>query len=412
MNVLSEKTEERILSFIDSKSEELVRTCSKLVQINSENPKKNCDEVVDYLEDHYRKIGIDFFRVSADRKSLMDRGLSYPRDNFVALIGRSRKNIGLSIGTHMDVVPDGDRKKWKYPPFSGRVANGKIWGRGACDAKCSLAAQLFVAMALKESSVELEKSILLIGSVDDEAPKDVVWPGMEFLVRHGGLKKMGFDFPQFAINAEASGVDNIWGIFTGSLTVQIMFFGRTGHPPIGVNALDNAVSFWTAMKSRGEFSKARLVYLSGGSDSDFGQTPHVAKIIFRVPIPSGTNPDMIMKLVENLLLEEKKKERNLDFEYADLKILSSQRSFDIGSDNELVKALKRSAAKAGVNSSYNGGIVGAGDLYYFLERGILGVTFGAGSLDRCHVIDESVGIRELVAATKIYALAGLALCSG
>jgi succinyl-diaminopimelate desuccinylase len=405
----SEETEKRILGFIDSRSAEIVRTCSELVKINSENPKKNCEGVVDFLEGHYQKNGIDFFRISADRKSLRARGLSYPRSNFVSLVGRSRKNIGLSIGTHMDVVPAGDGKKWKYPPFSGKIANGKIIGRGACDAKCSLAAQLFAAIALKESTVKLEKSILLLGTVDDEAPKDAIWAGMEFLIRDGGLKKMGFGFPRFAINAEASGLENIWGIFTGSFTLKISFIGRTGHPPIGVNALDSAVSFWSTIKSRGEFSKTRLVYLSGGSDSDFGQTPQSAEMIFRVPVSWGTDPNTLTKLIENLLLE--KKEENPEFEFADPEVLSSQRAFDIGSDNQLVRVLEKSATRAGVNSSYGGGIVGAGDLYYFLERGIPGVTFGAGSLDSCHVPDESVSIRDLVSVTKMYALAGLALCS-
>ena len=148
------KRRKKIISSIDSNAGEIARTCSELVQINSENPKNDCQGVVDYLEDKYRKIDVDYFKISADRESLKARSLGYPRNNFVALLGESRKNVGLSIGTHMDVVPAGDQSKWKYPAFSGKIANGKIWGRGACDAKCSLAAQLFAAKALRESDVE------------------------------------------------------------------------------------------------------------------------------------------------------------------------------------------------------------------------------------------------------------------
>ena len=407
MSVLSE-VEKKIISSIDSNSRDLVRTCSQLIQINSENPKNDCEGVVEYLEEQYRKIGVDYSKISADRKSLKARGLRYPRNNFVALLGESPKNVGLSIGTHMDVVPAGDLSKWKYPPFSGKIADGKIWGRGACDAKCSLAAQLFVAKALKESNVELSKSILLIGTVDDEAPKDATWPGMEFLVRDGGLEKMGFGLTEFAINAEASGIDSIWGIFTGSVALRLKFLGRTGHPPIGVNALESAVSFWSSIRSKREFSRARLVWLSGGSDSDFGLTPQAADLIFRVSISPGTDPTDVVKLIEKFLADSKN--QNPDFQFAEVEVLSSQRAHDIGSDSRLVRAVKKAASKTGARSSYGGGIVGAGDLYYYLEKGIPGVTFGAGSLDKCHVPDEFVTTDDLIAVTKIYALTGLSLC--
>ena len=136
----------------------------------------------------------------------------------------------------MDVVPAGEPSTWTYPPFSGKISGGKIWGRGACDAKCSLAAQLFATHALIDSGVSLDKDLLLIGTVDDEAPKDATWPGMEFLIRDGGLRSLGFGFPDYAINAEASGLESIWGIFTGEITLKLKFLGRVGHPPIGVNA--------------------------------------------------------------------------------------------------------------------------------------------------------------------------------
>ncbi len=409
MNAPSEEAEKKIISLIDSNAGDLVRTCSELIQINSENPKNDCQGVVDFLEYHYRKIGVDYFKISADRKSLKARGLSYPRNNFVAVLGKSRKHVGLSIGTHMDVVPAGDQNRWRYSPFSGRIADGKIWGRGACDAKCSLAAQLFAAKALRESAARLQRSILLIGTVDDEAPREATWPGMEFMVKHGGLEKMRFGSPRFAINAEASGLGSIWGIFTGSVTLKLEFLGRPGHPPVGVNALESAVSFWSTIKSRTEFSRARLVWLSGGSDSDFGQTPQEAEIIFRVSISSSDDPIDLVKLVRSLLLEKKK--QNPDFKYSDVEILSLQRAYNMGSESRLVAVIKKAASKAGVRSSYGGGVVGAGDLYYYLEKGIQGVTYGAGSLDKCHVPNEFVHIEDLVAVTKIYALTGLALCA-
>ena len=46
----------------------------------------------------------------------------------------------LVLMSHQDVVPAGG--EWKYPPFSGTIADGKVWGRGTADTKCSLLAFL------------------------------------------------------------------------------------------------------------------------------------------------------------------------------------------------------------------------------------------------------------------------------
>ena len=42
----------------------------------------------------------------------------------------------LVLMAHQDVVPA--EGKWKYPPFSGTVADGKVWGRGSMDCKNTL----------------------------------------------------------------------------------------------------------------------------------------------------------------------------------------------------------------------------------------------------------------------------------
>src|SRR4029077_19655109 len=52
----------------------------------------------------------------------------------------------LMFAGHTDVVPPGDEKAWTHPPFSGEVADGELFGRGAVDMKggiaCAVAAVL------------------------------------------------------------------------------------------------------------------------------------------------------------------------------------------------------------------------------------------------------------------------------
>ena len=75
------------------------------------------------------------------------RKLSLERVNGHGLLYRWQGAQGGAPGpvvlmAHYDVVPVEDPVSWTHPPFSGEIAEGKIWGRGALDDKGSLAAIL------------------------------------------------------------------------------------------------------------------------------------------------------------------------------------------------------------------------------------------------------------------------------
>ncbi|PWB82965.1 MAG: succinyl-diaminopimelate desuccinylase, partial [Methylocystaceae bacterium] len=65
-------------------------------------------------------------------------------DNLFAKIGSGRPH--LVFAGHTDVVPTGDPGRWRFDPFSGEIADDKIFGRGASDMKGGIAA--FAAAAL------------------------------------------------------------------------------------------------------------------------------------------------------------------------------------------------------------------------------------------------------------------------
>ena len=49
----------------------------------------------------------------------------------------------LVLNGHIDVFPVNENETWTQPPWSGAIADGKIWGRGAADMKCGTTASIF-----------------------------------------------------------------------------------------------------------------------------------------------------------------------------------------------------------------------------------------------------------------------------
>ncbi len=71
---------------------------------------------------------------------------------------------------HMDVVPVEDitLDEWTYPPFSGTVADGIVWGRGSVDDKLTVMALMEAAELLLAENVRPERSIYFSFGHDEE----------------------------------------------------------------------------------------------------------------------------------------------------------------------------------------------------------------------------------------------------
>ena len=82
-------------------------------------------------------------------------------------IGSGRPN--LAFAGHTDVVPPGDVKRWRFDPFAAEIADGELWGRGACDMKGGVAAAVAAALRfIAKGSFAGSLSFLITG--DEEGP--------------------------------------------------------------------------------------------------------------------------------------------------------------------------------------------------------------------------------------------------
>lgn len=74
------------------------------------------------------------------------------------------------IISHQDVVPvaTGSEADWTHPPFSGAVADGFVWGRGAIDLKGALMAMLEACEALLAEGFRPQRTLYLAFGADEE----------------------------------------------------------------------------------------------------------------------------------------------------------------------------------------------------------------------------------------------------
>ena len=88
----------------------------------------------------------------------------------------------IALMAHQDVVPadPNTMDKWTYPPFSGKIADGYIWGRGTLDIKSQMAAVFEAVEALITNNFQPERSVMLAFGHDEE----VLGTGAKSIVAH------------------------------------------------------------------------------------------------------------------------------------------------------------------------------------------------------------------------------------
>lgn len=156
------------------------------------------------------------------------------------------KNL-LFLG-HVDVVPIGDINNWKYDPFSGKISEEKLYGRGCVDMKGGIAC--FISAI--EKNIEQNGSIFLIITGDEEGIAEY---GTKAVIKHlnevNQLPK--FDF---AIIGEPTGQnvvgDHIKIGSRGSLNVKVTAIGKAGHVAYSskaINPIDSLIQFLNDIKN-------------------------------------------------------------------------------------------------------------------------------------------------------------------
>lgn len=175
------------------------------------------------------------------------------RPNLVIRVkGTSSKN--LFVVSHMDTVPEGDLKAWKYPPYEPNVVDGRVFGRGSEDNGQELIASLFGLKALVDNGIAPECNIGLVFVSDEEHGNT---HGIDFLIGKG-IFKIG-DMAVVPDHGEADG-SAICVVEKSIAWINVEVIGKQTHsstPAEGINALEVAARYMISVvdELRKKFSK-------------------------------------------------------------------------------------------------------------------------------------------------------------
>ncbi len=146
--------------------------------------------------------------------------------------GRDRKQPIL-LTAHYDVVPAGE-EGWPYPPFSGHIADDRVYGRGSFDDKGSLIAILEAITALLEEGFVPASDVYLACGFDEEVGGA---HGARQIAAHFESQGLMFDYVLDEGGAVADGammgigkpVAVIGVAEKGHTSFQLTFSGEEGH---------------------------------------------------------------------------------------------------------------------------------------------------------------------------------------
>jgi len=163
----------RVLDEVDAAAPAAIARLAELVRVPSIGGSDAEHEIQATLASQLDTMGLEVDHWRLPIEDLMADpgfpGAEVERAEAWGLVGRlpgsgsgSPDGATLMFNAHVDVVPTGDPAAWSHPdPFSGRVVDGELHGRGACDMKAGLVAALTAVVAVRRAAVPLRGDLLL-----------------------------------------------------------------------------------------------------------------------------------------------------------------------------------------------------------------------------------------------------------
>ena len=372
---------------------DVVGILSDLVAIPSVNPQHASAlippygeaAVSDYVEAFGRSLGL-----LVERQSVLPG-----RDNVIITVEGTDPSRALLFECHMDTVPgwDGDPD-----PFMPRLVDGRLYGRGACDVKGTLAAMLAAIRAVVQSGQSLQRSLILAAVVDEEHQAR----GVTYFAAHGPR-------PEAAVVGEPTSLA-IAIAHKGCVRWRVATRGRSVHSSkshLGINAIDSMVTLLSDLHVQVEATLGNREHPLVGKPSlsictiRGGVAVNVIPDRCEVEVDRRTLPgESLTGVISGFedLVREIAEKRGIEVDIEPPFVVDP--ALGTAADADIVQELS-GASNQVLGSARIIGVPFGTDGSKLSNVGIPTVVFGPGSIDLAHTRDEHVAIEEVALAASI-----------
>jgi acetylornithine deacetylase/succinyl-diaminopimelate desuccinylase family protein len=344
--------------------------------------------ILQHLVDRFARWGIPCRVTDVDRKPM----------NLVAEIGQGARAIVLN--SHVDTVPPGDAALWQTDPLTPVEKEGRIYGRGAEDAKGCLAAMIvaFEALAARREALPVRVILMAVGAEERGGL------GTQAEVA-AGLRA------DAAIVGESSRLEPKLA-HKGVLRLEVEVKGRAAHasdPEAGVNAVTAMAPVIAALdclaagvRRREEryTGKASLVIstIAGGTALNVIPASCIVSIDRRV-LPTETEAGATEEIVRTVTAALPA-EMGAAVEVRKVRFVPPSAT---APDAAIVRAAERAASRLLGRPVRATGFTATCDMTYLVNgAGIPSVILGPDSIEIAHQANESISIDQMAQAVALY----------
>jgi len=321
-------------------------------------------------------------------------------ENLYARVGSAAPH--LMFAGHTDVVPPGDEKAWRYPPFAADSDGKELYGRGAVDMKGGIACALAAVLDYLAAHT-LKGSISFLISGDEEG---IAVNGTPKLLAWAAERGATFDH---CILGEPSNQQELGDTIKigrrGSLNGHLIVAGRQGHvayPQRADNPIRGLVRLVEALQGEpldqgsAQFAPSHLEFTSlDVGNKTVNLIPGEARARFNIRFNDHHTLDSLKQLIEQRAAKAAagKIKFALQWEPSNAGVFVTKP----GPFTELVAQAVSEVTGRKPELSTSGGTSDARFITQYcpvVEFGLVGQTM--------HAVDERVPIADLHALTAIY----------
>ena len=339
------------------------------------------------------------------------------RPNVVGTLRGAGGGRSLLFNGHVDVIPEGSPESWQHGAWSGDLADGRIYGRGASDMKAGIAAMTMAVRAIVESGIRLKGDVFIEYTVDEELSGN----GTLACVMKGYRADAGICCETSSMCVQPGSIGRIWF----EITVKGKAAGIQRRFE-GVNAIEKGYRVTQAVA---EFERVRLervrhplypdirsaipcmvgVFESGSYHSAFPDTCLLKGSMATVPgeDSAAVKAEFVRFVRERVSDDPWLKEHPPELVFTGYFAEPSA----IPVDSPIVRTLSAEFRRVTGADPIISGREGAADIRFMNEYGATPtVIFGPGKTEQMHANNEWVNVDDLIAATSILARTILAWC--